>query len=89
MCVGDLKERRARKVQPSTVEGRESIMSKTTDLLRTVGVFNDHGFFNGSAPSEQVWVAYTGADNGRAGHPAHATVYRRDHKTDPDGPVTA
>jgi hypothetical protein len=61
-------------------------MSKTIDLLRTAGVFNDHGFFDGSdGPRSEVWVAYF-SDLSRGGHGRYARVYRRSHETDPAGP---
>lgn len=57
-------------------------MSKTTDLLGTVGVVNDHGFFNRQG---LVWIDYTPADNGRGGHGGYATVFGQGVKTNPGG----
>lgn len=58
-------------------------MSKLTDSLHSIGVSNDHGFFNEVG---QVWIQYVAGDSGRGGRSGRAQVYRRGFKTDPDGP---
>jgi hypothetical protein len=60
-------------------------MSKTTDMLRSVGVFNDHGFFDGDGVRGTVWITYV-SDRGRGGVGCYASMQRKGHKTDPNGP---
>lgn len=59
-------------------------MTATLALLNSVGVQNDHGFFNGADPAGQVWIGYnTSAPRSPVG--SWWAVYRRGYKTDPKG----
>ncbi len=58
-------------------------MSKLTDMLRSVGMFNAHLFYNGAEPSGQVYIAYTPATYGMAALSPYWTVVRVGYKTDP------
>lgn len=62
-------------------------MSKLTDQLREIRIFNDHGFFNDGGT--QVYISYSPAERGRAYKSAcwqvHRFVNGREVQTDPDG----
>lgn len=57
-------------------------MSKLTEELRTVGVFNSHGFYNGQEPRGQVFIGYR-TEDGRSPFSSRWLVYRIGFKTDP------
>lgn len=60
-------------------------MSALEDQLRTLRVYNDHGFFNGAEPAGQVWLGYNPREP-RGVRGAYWGVYRKNVKTDPEGP---
>lgn len=60
-------------------------MSKLTDMLRSVKVYNAHEFYNGAEPSGQVYIVYTPATYGLAALSPHWTVLWVGHVTGPLG----
>lgn len=60
-------------------------MSTLAERLRTIRVFNDHAFFNGTEPAGQVWLSYHPREP-RDVRGAYWAVYRKNIKTDPEGP---
>lgn len=61
-------------------------MSAVKEALRSVRVFNDHEFFDGSdGVTSEVYVSYT-PSFARSPVGAYWAVYRRGYRTDKDGP---
>lgn len=55
-------------------------MSKLTEQLRSLGVFNSYEF---AGQTGQVWIEYYPAESGRAARYGRYVVHRRGYKTDP------
>lgn len=55
-------------------------MSKPTEQLRSLGVFNSYEF---AGQTGQVWIEYYPAESGRAARYGRYVVHRRGYKTDP------
>lgn len=60
------------------------LMSKLTDDIRELGVYNSHEFYNGNAPEGQVYISWRGSD-GRSPIGYDWIVHRVGYKTDPGG----
>ncbi|MEN6532199.1 MAG: hypothetical protein ABFD89_00955 [Bryobacteraceae bacterium] len=61
-------------------------MSKTTELLRTIGVYNSHGFATKGSPESEVHVDYFPSSGGLGINRSKTYIFRLGCKTNPDGP---